>query len=63
MPAAPPPPPLTPPPQVKDKTIEQLAAALQARDEALEKHLATVASLRVRSAGPVGARAYVRAAP
>jgi len=35
---------------VKDKTIEQLAAALQARDDALEKHVATVQALRVRRA-------------
>ena len=35
---------------MKDKTIEQLAAALQARDDALEKHVATVQALRVRRA-------------
>lgn len=33
--------------EVKDRTIEQLATALRARDEALERHLAAAKSLKV----------------
>ena len=35
--------------QVKDRTIDALAAALDAREEALERHAASAASLEVRS--------------
>jgi len=35
--------------QVKDRTIDALAAALDAREEALERNAASAASLEVRS--------------
>jgi hypothetical protein len=36
--------------QVKDRTIDQLAAALEAREEALERHASTAKSMQARPA-------------
>ena len=48
--------------QVKDRTIDQLAAALDAREEALERHASSAKSLEVRACAEAVALPPVRAA-